>query len=97
MNIVFDETFSVMKRELPVTLKYENIIFVFEDVDIASPIVKRRVATAMQGSDTGATTTALPSPASIREAIMAQVSKDGSALPSRWSALDPRRIESRFP
>lgn len=81
MNVVFDETFSVMKRELPVTLKYENIIFVFEDVDVASPIVRRRVTSVMQGSHGGAMTTALHSTASIREGIITQVSKDGSTLP----------------
>lgn len=81
MNIVFDETFSVMKRELPVTLKYENIIFVFEDVDVASPIVRRRVIGAMQGNHGGVMTTALHSTASVREGIMTQVSRDGATLP----------------
>lgn len=44
MNIIFEQTFSLVKHELPVTLKYENLIFVFEDVDVASPIVRCRVA-----------------------------------------------------
>lgn len=45
MNIMFDETFPVQKQDLPVTLKQENVIFVFEDVDAASKIVKARKTT----------------------------------------------------
>lgn len=42
MNIMFDQTFNVEKQELPVSLTYANIIFVFEDVDAATPIVHDR-------------------------------------------------------
>lgn len=42
MNIMFDQSFCVLKEEFPVDLKYENIIFVFEDVDAATPIVHQR-------------------------------------------------------
>ncbi len=42
MNIMYDESFPVAKQELPVNLRQDNVIFVFEDVDAASKIVKAR-------------------------------------------------------
>lgn len=42
MDIVFDQKFPVVGEELPVTLGFENVIFVMEDVDAASPIVHCR-------------------------------------------------------
>lgn len=42
MDTMFDQTFSVDSEDLPVSLPYENVIFVMEDVDAASPIVKSR-------------------------------------------------------
>eukprot|EP00752_Nemacystus_decipiens_P011862 g10522.t1 len=42
MDIVFDQKFPVVGEELPVTMGFENIIFVMEDVDAASPIVQSR-------------------------------------------------------
>lgn len=42
MDIVFDQKFPVVGEELPVSLGFENIIFVMEDVDAASPIVRSR-------------------------------------------------------
>ncbi|CAM9351235.1 unnamed protein product [Ascophyllum nodosum] len=42
MNIMFDQSFPVEKQDLPVTLTFEKVIFVFEDVDAASKIVKAR-------------------------------------------------------
>ncbi|CAN0083822.1 unnamed protein product, partial [Ectocarpus sp. 8 AP-2014] len=42
MDIVFDQRFPVVGEELPVTLGFENVIFVMEDVDAASPIVQSR-------------------------------------------------------
>lgn len=42
MDIVFDQKFPVIGEELPVSLGFENVIFVMEDVDAASPIVKSR-------------------------------------------------------
>ena len=42
MNIMFDQSFPVAKQDLPVTLTFEKVIFVFEDVDAASKIVKAR-------------------------------------------------------
>ncbi|CAN0119203.1 unnamed protein product [Scytosiphon promiscuus] len=42
MDIVFDQKFPVIGEELPVTLGFENVIFVMEDVDAASPIVQSR-------------------------------------------------------
>lgn len=42
MDIVFDQKFAVVGEELPVSLGFENVIFVMEDVDAASPIVQSR-------------------------------------------------------
>ena len=42
MDIVFDQKFPVIGEELPVSLGFENVIFVMEDVDAASPIVRSR-------------------------------------------------------
>ncbi|CAN0351525.1 unnamed protein product, partial [Ectocarpus sp. 12 AP-2014] len=42
MNIMFDQSFRVATQELPIPLKHENVIYVFEDVDAASKIVKAR-------------------------------------------------------
>lgn len=43
INIMFNQKFSVLNQDMPVCLKYEDVIFVFEDVDAATPIVQRRV------------------------------------------------------
>ncbi|CAM9204899.1 unnamed protein product [Ectocarpus sp. 6 AP-2014] len=42
MNIMLDESFPVAKQDLPISLTHDNVIFVFEDVDAASKIVKAR-------------------------------------------------------
>ena len=42
MDIMFDQSFPVDKQDLPVTLAVENVIFVMEDVDATSPIVRSR-------------------------------------------------------
>ncbi|CAM9955298.1 unnamed protein product, partial [Ectocarpus sp. 12 AP-2014] len=39
---MFDQSFRVATQALPVPLKHENVIYVFEDVDAASKIVKAR-------------------------------------------------------
>ena len=43
-DLVYDLRFSVPGQDIPVKLKYSNIIFVMEDVDAASKIVHRRAA-----------------------------------------------------
>ncbi|CAN0252493.1 unnamed protein product, partial [Laminaria digitata] len=42
MDIMFDQSFPVHKQDLPITLAVENVIFVMEDVDATSPIVRSR-------------------------------------------------------
>ncbi|CAN0187717.1 unnamed protein product, partial [Discosporangium mesarthrocarpum] len=42
MDIVFDQSFSVVGEELPVKLGFKDVIFVMEDIDAASPIVLSR-------------------------------------------------------
>lgn len=42
MDIVFDQKFAVVGEQLPVSLGFQNVIFVMEDVDAASPIVHSR-------------------------------------------------------
>lgn len=42
MDIMFDQHFPVDKMDLPVTLAIENVIFVMEDIDATSPIVRSR-------------------------------------------------------
>ena len=42
MDIMYDQTFWVVKEELPVTLPFESMIFVMEDIDAQSPIVRCR-------------------------------------------------------
>lgn len=42
MDIVFDQTFPVKSEALPVSLPFEKVIFVMEDIDSASPIVHIR-------------------------------------------------------
>ena len=42
MDIMFDESFPVVKQDLPITLAVEDVIFVMEDVDATSPIVRAR-------------------------------------------------------
>lgn len=42
MNIMFDQSFRVVKEEFPIPLKHKDVIYVFEDVDAASRIVKSR-------------------------------------------------------
>lgn len=41
-DLVFDQKFAVVGEELPVKMGFENIIFVMEDIDAASPIVQSR-------------------------------------------------------
>lgn len=46
MNIMFDQSFPVLKQDLPSALKYEDVIFVFEDIDAEAPtIVCKRAMT----------------------------------------------------
>lgn len=61
MNIMFDQSFPVSKQDLPVSLKYENVIFVFEDVDAASKIVIAR--NNIRPSSASASSTAAAAPA----------------------------------
>lgn len=42
MDIVFDQKFAVVGEQLPLSLGFQNVIFVMEDVDAASPIVHSR-------------------------------------------------------
>eukprot|EP00904_Undaria_pinnatifida_P012125 jgi/Undpi1/8042/HiC_scaffold_24.g10514.m1 len=42
MDIMFDQNFPVDKQDFPVTLAVENVIFVMEDVDATSPVVRSR-------------------------------------------------------
>ncbi|GLD98378.1 hypothetical protein PINS_up007075 [Pythium insidiosum] len=42
MNAVFDLRFKVEGKDMPVNLKFEDIIFVLEDIDCASAIVNSR-------------------------------------------------------
>uniref|UniRef100_A0A7R9U422 AAA+ ATPase domain-containing protein n=1 Tax=Pinguiococcus pyrenoidosus TaxID=172671 RepID=A0A7R9U422_9STRA len=42
MDIVFDQSFAVGGEDMPVKLSFKDIIFVMEDIDAASEIVKRR-------------------------------------------------------
>ena len=43
MDIVFDQKFQVVgEGGLPVSLGFKDVIFVMEDVDVTSPIVKSR-------------------------------------------------------
>lgn len=42
MDIMFDQNFPVDKQDFPVTLAIENVIFVMEDVDATSPVVRSR-------------------------------------------------------
>lgn len=48
MNIMFDQLFSVVHQQLAVSLKHENVIYVFEDVDASSNIVQCRKKIAAQ-------------------------------------------------
>lgn len=45
MDIMFDQKLLVEGEDLPVSLPLENVIFVMEDVDAASPIVRSRERT----------------------------------------------------
>ena len=49
MDIMFDQSFPVAKQDLPISLSVENVIFVMEDVDATSPIVRARESA---GNDT---------------------------------------------
>eukprot|EP00752_Nemacystus_decipiens_P016300 g14577.t1 len=42
MNVMFDQSFRVVKEEFPIPLKHKDVIYVFEDVDAATKIVKSR-------------------------------------------------------
>lgn len=39
---MYDQKFTVVGDDLPVELSYDNIIFVMEDIDAQSPIVRCR-------------------------------------------------------
>lgn len=40
--MMFDQSFPVVRGDFPISLPFENVIFVMEDVDVASPIVRSR-------------------------------------------------------
>jgi len=42
---MFDQSFHVLKQDLPSALKYEDVIFVFEDIDAEAPKIVRKRAT----------------------------------------------------
>lgn len=48
-SIFFDRTYNVQGQYVPVKLGYKDIIFVMEDVDAASKVVKRRDGKKMTG------------------------------------------------
>lgn len=48
---MFDQSFRVSQLELPASLSFENVIFVMEDVDAASPIVRSRDRAATRCKD----------------------------------------------
>ena len=45
MDIMYNQTFTVAKKDLPVYLPFESVIFVMEDIDAQSPIVRSRSRT----------------------------------------------------
>ena len=42
MDILFDQQYMVLGDEVPIKLKFKDVIFVMEDVDAASKVVHRR-------------------------------------------------------
>lgn len=40
--MMFDQSFPVIRGDFPISLPFESVIFVMEDVDVASPIVRSR-------------------------------------------------------
>lgn len=79
MNIMFDQSFAVEKQELPVSLRYENIIFVFEDIDAATPIVRNRMRRLRQRKLSGGSRRRANQTAP--EATIPQVTSEGPSTP----------------
>ncbi|KAJ1618159.1 hypothetical protein T492DRAFT_849540 [Pavlovales sp. CCMP2436] len=42
MDVVFDQRYSVAGEDVPIRLKFKDVVYVFEDVDAASKVVHRR-------------------------------------------------------
>lgn len=50
MDIVFDQSFMVHGEDMPVKLRFQDTVFVMEDVDAASPIVHAREGASSSSS-----------------------------------------------
>ena len=95
MNIMFDQSFRVVKEELPVNLKHENVIYVFEDVDAASKIVKSRKLTSsnVSGPATSPTSAVTPAPEATSAAASAPTTAAAPATePAPATAAPPGTV-----
>jgi chaperone BCS1 len=52
MDVVFDQRYSVKGEDVPIRLKFKDVVYVFEDVDAASKVVHRREGGAANRKET---------------------------------------------
>ncbi|CAN0188246.1 unnamed protein product [Ectocarpus sp. 12 AP-2014] len=107
MDIVFDQRFAVVGEELPVTLGFENVIFVMEDVDAASPIVqsrerskrkKRGTKTTVKASSTLVTQeVTTPHPVTTKKPAKAPAAAAAAAAAEGPTTAEPKSPTSETP
>ena len=65
MSIFFDQKYSVDGEQVPIKLDFKDVIFVMEDVDAASKVVRRRGGSNYNSTPNDNTNLELPRPKSI--------------------------------
>ncbi|KAL3936571.1 MAG: hypothetical protein SGBAC_008140 [Bacillariaceae sp.] len=80
MSIFFDRNYHVEGASVPVKMTFKDVIFVMEDVDAASKIVKRRDGRKTTSVDDGGQQISLPTPKSLWRMFLESTSDDCKAL-----------------
>eukprot|EP00448_Togula_jolla_P038739 CAMPEP_0170637040 /NCGR_PEP_ID=MMETSP0224-20130122/38176_1 /TAXON_ID=285029 /ORGANISM="Togula jolla, Strain CCCM 725" /LENGTH=103 /DNA_ID=CAMNT_0010966847 /DNA_START=1 /DNA_END=309 /DNA_ORIENTATION=- len=61
MEVMFDSRYHIIGQEVPIKLRFKDVIFVMEDVDALSKIVHRRDGKAEAGASSSSAKPALSS------------------------------------
>eukprot|EP00526_Cylindrotheca_closterium_P006822 CAMPEP_0113636250 /NCGR_PEP_ID=MMETSP0017_2-20120614/18922_1 /TAXON_ID=2856 /ORGANISM="Cylindrotheca closterium" /LENGTH=750 /DNA_ID=CAMNT_0000547117 /DNA_START=18 /DNA_END=2270 /DNA_ORIENTATION=+ /assembly_acc=CAM_ASM_000147 len=89
MSIFFDRNYHVEGASVPVKMTFKDVIFVMEDVDAASKIVKRRDGRKTTNVDDGQQH-ALPTPKSLWRMFLESTSDDCKALVKELTSKSDR-------
>lgn len=80
MSVFFDKKYYIQGENIPVKLGFKDIIFVMEDVDAASKVVKRRVGKKDDSSIASHDSSELPKPKSMWRMLLESTDNDCKEL-----------------